>query len=125
TLAAGSGNDITLDNADDFVGAVDIVSARNVTLNDINSLTVGGARVGDLSTFAGGATTFNALNVGGNMNTVANGLVSDNGNVTVAGVTTLNVGFGNDIVLNNSDDFGGDVNVVAANNLTLVDVNSL
>lgn len=125
TLAAGAGNDITLDNADDFVGAVNVVSARNVMLNDINSLTVGGALAGDLSTFSGGATTFNALNVGGNMNTVANGLVSDNGNVTVAGVTTLNVGLGNDIVLNNSDDFGGDVNVVAANNVTLVDVNSL
>src|SRR5262249_44117870 len=35
TLAAGSGNDITLDNADDFVGAVTIGSARNVTLNDV------------------------------------------------------------------------------------------
>src|SRR5262249_9313262 len=61
TLAAGSGNDITLDNADDFVGAVNIVSARNVSLNDINGLTVGGNISGDLSTVSGGATAFNAL----------------------------------------------------------------
>jgi len=124
TLAAGSGNDITLDNANDFVGAVDIVSARNVTLNDINGLTVGGTLAGDLSTVSGGATAFNTLNVGGLLTVVANGTISDNGNVTVVGATTLNAGIG-DITLNNADDFGGAVSIVNANNVTLVDVNSL
>jgi filamentous hemagglutinin family protein len=125
TLAAGSGNDITLDNADDFVGAVDIVSARNVTLNDINSLTIGGALAGDLSTVSGGPTAFNTLSVGGLLTVVANGSITDNGSVTVGGATTLNAGVGSDIVLNNSDDFGGAVSIVNANNVTLVDVNSL
>jgi filamentous hemagglutinin family protein len=125
TLAAGVGNDITLDNADDFVGAVNIVSARNVTLNDINSLTVGGTLAGDLSTVSGGPTAFNTLNVGGLLTVVANGSITDNGDVTVGGATTLNAGPGNDIILNNADDFGGAVTIVNANNVTLVDVNSL
>ena len=124
TLAAGSGNDITLDNANDFVGAVNIVSARNVTLNDINGLTVGGTLAGDLSTVSGGATAFNTLNVGGTLTAVAGGVISDNGNITVANATALNSG-ANDIVLNNADDFGGAVTIVNANNVTLVDVNSL
>jgi filamentous hemagglutinin family protein len=124
-LAAGSGNDITLTGANDFGGAVDIVSARNVSLNDINALTVGGTLVGDLSTVAGGPTTFNTLSVGGLLTVVANGLISDNGNVTVGGATTLNAGFGNDIVLDNANDFGAAVSIVAANNVTLVDVNNL
>jgi hypothetical protein len=125
TLAAGSGNDITLDNADDFVGAVTIGSARNVTLNDVNSLTVGGNLSGDLSTVSGGPTVFNTLSVGGLLTAVAGGSITDNGNVTVGGATTLNVGPGNDIVLDNADDFGGAVTIVNANNVTLFDVNSL
>jgi filamentous hemagglutinin family protein len=125
TLAAGLGNDITLDNANDFVGAVDIVSARNVTLNDVNGLTVGGTLAGDLSTVSGGATAFNTLNVGGLLTVVANGSISDNGDITVAGATTLNAGPANDITLNNANDFGGTVAIVNANNVTLADVNSL
>ena len=124
TLAAGAGNDITLDNADDFVGAVNIVSAHNVTLNDVNGLTVGGTLGGDLSTVSGGGTAFNTLNVGGTLTSVAGGTISDNGNVTVAGATALNAGV-NDIILNNADDFGGAVTIVNANNVTLVDVNNL
>ena len=41
TLSAAAGNDIMLDNANDFGGAVGIVSGRNVTLNDVNSLQPG------------------------------------------------------------------------------------
>jgi filamentous hemagglutinin family protein len=125
TLAAGSGNDITLNNADDFGGAVNIVSARNVTLNDINGLTVGGTVSGDLSTVANGPTAFNTLDVGGLLTVLANGLISDNGNVTVGGATTLNAGAAGDIVLNNADDFGAAVSIVNANNVTLNDVNNL
>ncbi len=45
TLAAGAGNDITLDNADDFVGAVSIVSGRNVRLNEVNAIDLGASTV--------------------------------------------------------------------------------
>src|SRR5436189_4347277 len=72
TLAAGA-NNIVLDNADDFGGAVNIVNANNVTLNDVNALTVGGDVNGSLTTTAGGATTFNALTVDGSLTTTANG----------------------------------------------------
>jgi len=65
TLAAGAGNNITFNNADDFGGSVNIVSGNDVTLNDINGLSVGGNVNGNLDTTAGGATTFNALNVTG------------------------------------------------------------
>jgi len=85
TLAAGTGNDITLDNADDFVGVVSIVSGNNVTLNDVNGLTVGGSVGGSLTTTAGGATAFDALNVAGNLSATANGVISDNGNIIVGG----------------------------------------
>jgi nitrogen fixation protein len=125
SLAAGPGNDITLDNADDFGGAVAIVSGQNVTLNDINALTVGGAVSGNLLTTAGGATAFNALTVAGNLNANANGLISDNGNVAVIGTTTLTAGPGNDITLDNADDFGGAVAIVSGQNVTLNDINSL
>ena len=125
TLAAGASHDITLDNADDFGGAVSIVSGNNVSLNDVNALTVGGAVSGALTTIAGGPTTFNALSVGGNLNAVANGLIGDNGNVTVAGATTLTAGAGNNITLDNADDFGGPVAIVSGNNVTLNDINAL
>ncbi len=54
SLAAGAGNNITLTKADDFGGAVSIVSGKDVTLNDINTLTVGGAVTEDLTTTAAG-----------------------------------------------------------------------
>src|SRR5260370_40883342 len=101
TLAAGAGNNITLDNADDFGGAVSIVSGNNVTLNDVNALTLG------------------ASIVSGNLKGTANRRIADSGNVLVSGTTTLAVGAGNDITLNNADDFGGAVSIVSGNNVTL------
>jgi len=106
-------------------GAVTIVNANNVTLVDVNNLIVGGNVAGSLSTTANGATAFNALNVGANLTTTANGLISDNGNVTVGGTTTLAAGSGNDITLNNADNFGGAVSIVSGHNVTLNDANSL
>src|SRR5260370_29192521 len=107
TRAPGSANYLTLNIADDFGGAVSIVSGNNVTLNDVNALTLG------------------ASTVSGNLNVTANGLISDSGNVTVAGTTTLSAGTANDIVLDNADDFGGVVNIISGNNLTLNDLNTL
>jgi hypothetical protein len=124
-LAAGAGNDITLDNADDFGGAVNIVSGLNVTLNDVNSLTVGGTISGNLGTTAGGGTAFNAATVAGTLNTAANGPITDNGNLTVAGTTTLAAGAANDITLDNANDFVGAVTVTSGRNVNINDVNAL
>ncbi len=63
SLAAGVGNNIALSQADDFIGAVSIVSGKDVTLNDLNALTVG------------------ASAISGNLKVTASGLVSDNGDV--------------------------------------------
>src|SRR5258707_15837863 len=96
TLAAGAGNNITLDNADDFVGAVSIVNGKDVTLNDVNGL------------------TFAASTESGNLSVTANGGISDVGNVTVGGTTTLSAGAGNNITLDNADDFVGPVSILRA-----------
>src|SRR5207247_6747645 len=107
TLAAGAANNIILDNADDFVGPVSVVSGNNVTLNDVNALTLG------------------ASAISGNLNVTANGLISDSGNVTVAGANTLAACATNNIVLDNADDFVGPGNIDSGTNVTLNDVKAL
>jgi len=113
-----------LDNADDFGGAVTLVSGNNVTLNDINDLTVGGSLSGTLTTTAGAPQTLNALNVGGNL---ASRQMFDQRqrNVIVDGTTSLTAGSGNDITLDNADDFGGAVDIVSGHNVVLNDINGL
>jgi filamentous hemagglutinin family protein len=125
SLSAGFGNNILLIHADDFGGAVNIVSANNATINDINSLTVGGVLAGDLNLTAGTTTTFNTLNVGGNLIVVGNGTISESGPVTVAGAASFTAGPGNDISLFFGNDFGGPVTIVSANNVALSDINDL
>jgi hypothetical protein len=56
TLTAGSANDITLNTANNFGGAVSITSGRNVTLNDTGAITLGASTIsGNLAITAGGA----------------------------------------------------------------------
>src|SRR5262249_19844149 len=107
SLAAGVANNITLDNADDFIGAVSIVSGKDVRLNDINALTLG------------------ASTVSGNLAVTANGLISDAGNLTVAGTTSLAAGAANNITLDNADDFVGAVSIVSGKDVSLNDINAL
>ena len=73
TLAAGV-NDIGLNNANDFIGAVSIVNGNNVTLNDINALVLG------------------ASTVSGALNVTTGGALTQSGAVTVTGTTTLAAG---------------------------------
>src|SRR6185437_6541760 len=107
SLAAGAGNNIAFSKADDFVGPVSIVSGKDVSLNDINALTLG------------------ASTVSGNLTVRANGLVSDSGKVTVAGATSLAAGAGNNITFSQADDFAGPVSIVSGNNVSLNDINAL
>ncbi|MCZ6798960.1 MAG: filamentous hemagglutinin N-terminal domain-containing protein, partial [Nitrospirae bacterium] len=81
TLAAGASN-ITLNSAgNNFTGAVSVTNANNVTLVDVNAI--------DLSTST----------VSGFLNVTAGGVISDSGNVSVTGLTTLAAGAGNNITL--------------------------
>ena len=96
TLAAGAGNDITLDSAGNNFSTVAITSGRNVTLVDSNALDSGcldGLR--DPKRHRGGAIT-------------------DSGNLVVTGTTTLAAGAGNDITLNNANNFSTVVDHPAA-----------
>src|SRR5205085_1842884 len=106
---------------------VNIVSANNVTLNDINSLTVGGALAGNLNLTAGTTVTFNNLNVGADLNVAANGLISQFlfSSVNVGGATSFAAGPANDIALFFGNDFTGPVTIVSARNVSLTDVNNL
>ncbi len=106
TLAAGAGNDITLNLANNF-GTVAVTNGNNVTLNDTNALVLG------------------ASTISGNLAVTTNGAITDSGNVTVNGTTSLNAGAGNDIVLNNANNFVGTVSVTNGNNVTLVDANAI
>ena len=107
TLAAGSSNNITLDNANNFSTVV-ISSGNNVTLNDTNALDLG------------------ASTISGALNVTTAGAVTDSGALAVTGTTTLAAGSGNDITLNTAgNDFTGAVSVVSANNVALVDANAL
>ncbi len=105
TLAAGA-NDIALDNANDFIGAVSIANGSNVTLNDINALDLG------------------TSTVGGNLNVTTGGALTQSGAVTVAATTTLAAG-GNDITLNNAANDFSTVGITSGNNVALTDANAL
>src|SRR5207253_519130 len=126
TVAAGAANDVTLANANDFVGAVTVTSGRNVNINDVNTLnvtatasgsltttaggalTVGGSSGGDLFATAGGTATLNAISVGGDATVTAAGNITDNGDVNVAGDSTFRTASGNDIILDSAGNtFGG------------------
>ena len=113
--ALSASGDITLDAANDFIGRVTVVTGNNVSLNDINALTLGNAAN------AGG------LKVLGNLALSSNGAISDapGAVITVVGTTSLSA-TGNDVALDNlSNNFGGAVSASNVNNLTLQDVSAL
>jgi hypothetical protein len=66
TLTAGAANNITLDQlANNFVGAVSVITANNVTLNDANAIDLG------------------PMTVSGNLSVTANGAITDSGQLSV------------------------------------------
>jgi hypothetical protein len=105
TLAAGAGNDITLNNNNDF-GTVAVTSGRNVTLNDVSGLNLG------------------ASTISGTLEVTASGTITDSGNLLVTGTTTLAAGAGNDIALDSNNDFNT-VTITSARNVTLNDTDGI
>ncbi len=105
TFAAGTANNITFDNNNNF-SAVAVTSGNHVTLKDTNAVILG-------------ASTIN-----GDLGVTASGTITDSGDLSVGGTTTLAAGTGNDITLNNSNDFGTVV-ITTGRNVTLVDTNAI
>jgi trimeric autotransporter adhesin len=106
TLAVGSGNDITLNNAANNFSSLAVTSGSNVSLADANAL--------DLA----------ASSISGNLNVTAGGAITDNGNLNVMGTTTLAAGISNDITLDNANNFST-VSITSGRNVTLNDINAL
>ncbi len=106
TMAAGAGNNITLNNASNDFSTVVITSGKNVTLDDANALDLG------------------TSTVSGTLNVTTGGAITDSGALTVTGATTLAAGSGNDITLDNADDFST-VAITSGRNVTLNDTNAL
>ena len=107
TLAAGTGNDITLDSAGNNFSTVAITSGRNVTLVDSNALDLG------------------ASTVSGTLNVTTNGAITQSGALNVAATTTLSAGAGNNITLNNASNDFSTLAVISGNNVSLADANAL
>ncbi|MBW1835543.1 MAG: hypothetical protein JRI99_01040, partial [Deltaproteobacteria bacterium] len=97
---------ITLDNAANNFGTVRIIGDNNVILRDINDV--------DLSTST----------VSGTLNVLAGGAITDSGVLNVTGATTFDAGAGNDITLNNANNFST-VAVTSGNDVWLVDTNAV
>ena len=107
TLAAGAGNDITLDSAANNFSTVAITSGRNVMLVDSNALDLG------------------ASTISGTLNVTTNGAITQSGALNVAATTTLSAGAGNNIMLNNASNDFSTLAVSSGNNVSLADANAL
>jgi hypothetical protein len=133
TVTAGptdlkAGDDITLDKANDFVGTVNVLGGNDVTLNDVNSITLGGVNItGKLDVTAGTDISLNGV-----VNVASLDLQATAGDITQGASSTLTVTAGptdlkagDDITLDKANDFNGVVNVLGGNDVTLNDVNSI
>ena len=108
TLAAGSTNDITLNNANNDFTTATITSGNNVLLRDLNSLILG------------------ASTISGTLGVTTNGALTQSGaGLTVTGATTLAAGSANNITLNTATNDFSSVGITSGNNVALRDANSL
>ena len=113
TLAAGAGNDITLDEAASNYSTVAITSGRDVAITDANALDLGA------STVSGALTV-----------TATAGDITDSGNVSVTNAATFNANAaGANIILDSAGNtFNGTVDFNSTgglNNVTIVDTTAL
>jgi hypothetical protein len=130
TVATGPTNlaaatDISLAKANDFNGTVN-ASGANVTLNDVNSLTLGNVNATGTLTATAAADinltdTVNAASL--SLTSTTGGISQTNGTLTTTTGTT-HLTAATDISLVKANDFNGTVNASGAN-VTLNDVNNL
>jgi len=95
TLTAGIVTTLRFDNADDFA-AVGITSGNNVTLHDINALSLA------------------AATASGNLNVTTSGALTQSSALTVAGTSSFNAGANAITLTNASNDFSGAVALTIA-----------
>ena len=107
TIAAGSGNDITLDGtSNNFTGAVIITSGNNVTLVDAGAIDLGASTVS--GTYAVTATS--------------GGDITDSGVLAITGASTLTVASGQSITLDQSSTFTGAVSFASGGTIAGVTI---
>ena len=106
TLAAGSGNDITLNSANNF-STLGITSGKNVSVTDSNALILG------------------ASTVSGTLGVTTGGALTQSGALNVTGVTTLAAGAGNNITLNTATNNFSTLGITSGNNVSITDANAL
>ncbi|MCP3882870.1 MAG: hypothetical protein GY701_31410, partial [Sulfitobacter sp.] len=104
TTLTATGNNITLDNSSNDLNRVDVKAAQEVKLTDTDDIAL------QSTTIAGGLTV------------TAGGAITNSGALSVGGATTLTA---TDITLTDiSNDFDS-VDVLDAQNVTLIDTNSI
>lgn len=106
TLAAGTLNDITLDQNNNDFSTLTISSAKDVTIVDTNALNLSNSVIS------------------GNLTASANGNITDGGTLNIAGLALFTAGT-NNIVLNNAANDFASVGVISADNVTLRDANAI
>ncbi len=109
TLSAGSGNNITLNDANNNFSTITITTGDNVLLSDINALILG------------------ASTISGTLGVTTNGAITQSGaaGLSVTGGTTLAAGSANNITLATAANNFSSVGITSANNVSLRDANSL
>jgi mucin-19 len=119
-----STGDIDLSNAgNSFFGATSVIAT-------IGDLGFGGTVTGNLTTSAGGATTFAATTVNGNLGVTSGGDITQTGPLIVTGTSSLASLTGDVDLTNPANQFGGqvtasggDIDLTATGNLT-IDINA-
>ena len=119
-----STGDIDLSNAgNSFFGATSVIAT-------IGDLGFGGTVTGNLTTSAGGATTFAATTVNGNLGVTSGGDINQTGPLIVTGTSSLASLTGDVDLTNPANQFGGqvtasggDIDLTATGNLT-IDINA-
>jgi len=123
----GAAANMVVSNATNNFGGAVSATGNNITLNDVNSLTLGNVTAAD-NLYAKAATNLpvNAVVRSGTLDlTATNGSITQGTNSTLTVATgPANLTAGGNVTVGGANDFNGSVNATG-NNITLNDVNSL
>jgi hypothetical protein len=106
TFSAGATNNITLNNNNDFISDVRIISANNVVLNDVDDLELG------------------AATISGTLDITTGDYITNSGALSVVGATTINSN-GNDVTLGNASNNFSSVAITSGRDVLITDIDAL